>query len=251
MTDPIVCLIASYKEGALIQGAIRSALKATPHVIVFEGPTEGIEIEGADDTNLGPYTKYLKYKGNFESETVKRNAMLDYARMKNPVKPFWILTLDADEIIVWPEFLIDWLGLLRPGYPQSSENIAALKRTEAAYRPDMVKEIDGLEVVTQSSSGLWTDLAPSRCVHSSLVKRYDVGCWRIETPDGNFGTLDHIDAEHPPLFGEPHIHHRAYMRRPERRVLRLHEGEEKRWMEQNLGSNVARIADSGYGESKG
>jgi hypothetical protein len=247
MNVPIVCLIASYKEGPLIQGAIRSALKATPHVLVFDGPTEGVQIEDAEDTDCGSYQKYLKYVGEFDTETSKRNLMLQYARQITVKhKPFWILTLDADEILVWPEYLQDWLNMLQPGYPQSGENIAALKRTEATHRPDITRPltVDGetFDIVTKSGNGMWTDIVPSRCIHSSIIKRYDVGCWRIETPDGVFGGLDNAQSPLPPMYGEPHIHHRAYMRRPERRVLRLHMGEEKRWKEANVfGQNLAEI----------
>ena len=219
MLDPIVVLISSYKEGSLVQGAIRTALEVTNNVIVFEGPTEDVVIENADVTDTGGWQ--LQGIGVWETETSKRNHMLEHAR-KMMNHSFWIVTLDADEIIVWGEHLQDWLGILKPGYP-GEENIVSMKRTE----PHLAI-INGEE-----RDFLWTDICPSRCVHSSIVKRYDVGCWRIETPAGTFGTLDNRQSEFPPMFGEPHIHHRHYMRRPERKVLRLSQGEEKRWREEH------------------
>lgn len=235
MTDPIVALISSYKEGTLIQGTIRSVLACNPALIlVNDSPTKDVKVTwnevNAEDTDTGfrwltkPTTEPdfaplylhatqfdLEQPSSFPSESVKRSYMLAKARRRIE-GDFWILTIDADEILIWGEYLQDWLNILQPGYPDSIENIVPLKRTEAAWR---------------ETGGFATDIAPSRLVHSSLVERYLVSCWQVQTPDGKTVALSHSPAERMPMYGEPHIHHRSYLRRHERAAIRAHEGEER------------------------
>lgn len=222
--DPIIAFISSYKEGTLIQGTIRSLLNASvDHIIIFDGPTDLDRIVEGAETDIGPYRTAYKYKGKpigvkgqWEGEAVKRTEMLDFARHRFPADPyFWILTIDADEILVWGEYLRDWLMQLRP---EIGEVVVPLRRTEAAW--DM------------NFGGFITDVAPSRLIHSSLVKKYLVSCWRMET----FGKpsvfeASHYRAERMPNYGEPHIHHRHYLRRPNRAGVREHEGEEREYTE--------------------
>lgn len=203
MTDPIVALIAGHKEGSLIQGAIRSALKAQPHfVIVYDCPVTGVKVEG-EPTNLGKsYTRYLSLKDHeFPTQYDMRNAMLGEARRKMRGHPFWTLILDADEVLVWGEYLPDWLGQLKPGYPHSMENLIPLKLT--GFVNDVAMKV------------------PSRVVHSSLIDEYLCGCWVFSDASGNVGVLGHTESEFMPAQGEPHIHHRHHMRRPERKSTRL------------------------------
>lgn len=209
--DPIAVLISSYKEGALIQGAIRSARACQPNFLaVFDGPTRDEEIPG-DDTEPG--TAFHLYvdqwtDGEWPSEHEKRTAMVVAAREYLYTPSFWILTLDADEILVWGEFLRDWLQALRP---EQGELVVPIKRTEAAWDPE---------------SGFVSDISPSRLLHSSLVDRYLVSCWQIETPSGQVFEASHYRAPRQPMYGEPHIHHRHYLRRYERARVREHKVEE-------------------------
>lgn len=220
-TDPIICLMSTYREGLLPRGAIRSALKATPHVVVFEGLTEiGSEIPESEPTNLGPYKRYLKFTGQWNSETAKRTAMLDYARNKFG-KSFWVLLLDADELLVWGEYLPDWLSVLNPKDPK--EVVVPIKVTEAAYRKDPETK--------EETDRFWTDIGPSHLYHSSLIKRYAVGAWQFETWDGQIVKLDRLPAAREPMQGEPHILHRSFLRRGERRFFRANQHEEQRWLD--------------------
>ena len=210
--------MSTYKEGILPQGAIRSVLKCTQNIIVFEGTTEK-EIENSElypPTDLGGYKRYLAHKGFWTSESEKRTAMLHYAKHKFG-QNFWCLLIDADEILVWGEYLPDWLGQLKPGWG-SDENVVPIKLTEGIMRED-----DGT---------LWTDIAPSHLYHSCIIERYSVGAWQIQAKNGMVAVLDRQRALRPPAMGEPHIHHRSYLRRGERFKFRANQHEEQRWLDE-------------------
>lgn len=210
MHDPIVCLISSYREGELIQGAIRSASACADRIIVWEGATNAKASPTAGEkTKLGPMQLEVNdfHSGIWPDESAKRNAMLELARKWMKGKPFWILTLDADEILLWGEYLGDWLNALRPGYPRSDQNVAPLKLTVPGFDDE-------------TKNGPVTYIQPSRLVHSSLVGRYTNGLVLAETPDGAKLDFSAYRSENPPVFGEPHIHHRYYLRRPDRAAMR-------------------------------
>ena len=227
--DPIIALISSYKEGSLIQGTIRSIYDVAMKIIIFDGKHQEEDIEGPA-TNLGIYhnaERVYFLHGEWDSETDKRNAMLECAKSRFAIADsgFWILTIDADEILVWGEYLPDWLEALNPGYP-GDENIVPIKRTEMQLHP--------------TTKNVWTDLAPSRLVHSSMIKEYLVGCWKIKTPDDLEGFLNHVSpAPMPAVPGEPQIHHRAYLRRNARSKHRSSQGEEAKWIADNV-ENLCR-----------
>lgn len=230
-SDPIVTLISSYREGTLIRGAIRTALPISERVLVFEGPTENRKIAG-DETDYNAEVYWQD--GEWESESAKRTAMLK--RAKELVSDsFWVLLLDADEILVWGEHLQDHLAVLNPG-PESPENIPRFLKTEMVWIParprDKQQRIAHAKTYGSRAIGWWTDFTPSHLYHSSLVARYKVGAWQVETPEGKLAVLDNSPAPNMPAYGEPHIHHRPYLRRFERAGMRLHKGEEQRWMEE-------------------
>lgn len=209
--DPIICLISSYREGTLIQGAIRSALPLDCPIIVYEGATS-VTKPGGPKTDLGKFEQnvFEFYYSDWADEASKRNAMLSYARGLHQFREreqFWILTLDADEILLWAEYLPEWLDALRPGYPLTDENIVPLKLT-----------VPGVDEETRN--GLMTWIQPSRLVHSSLIDRYDIGLLRARTPDDKPLWFAAYRSEIPPAFGEPHIHHRYYLRRGQRNQAR-------------------------------
>jgi hypothetical protein len=207
MHDPVVALISSFREGELIQGAIRSANVCADRVMVWEGSTNAKSSPTAGEkTRVGKESVNNFHVGIWRDEAAKRNAMLRDAKAFMR-KPFWILTIDADEILVWPEYVTDWLNALRPGYPRSDENVVPLKITVPGWDEE-------------TKNGPATYIQPSRLVHSSLVERYTNGLVLAETPDGAKLDFSAYRSETPPVFGEPHIHHRYYLRRPERAALR-------------------------------
>lgn len=216
MHDPVVCLISSFREGELIQGAIRSAVPCSEKIIVWEGSTNPKASPGmGEKTRLGDMGTAVSnfHVGAWGDEAKKRNAMLQHARDLMQ-KPFWILTLDADEILVWSEYLGDWLNALRPGYPRSDQNVVPVKITVPGYDEE-------------TKHGPATYIQPSRLVHSSLVARYTNGLVLAVTPDGAKLDFSAYRSEIPPVVGEPHIHHRYYLRRPDRAKTRGYQLEQE------------------------
>lgn len=211
MHDPIVILISSFREDELIQGAIRSVLPLDAPILVYEGPTTPTPPLGVGGkTSLGRMKDEVAtfYRAEWMSEADKRNAMLAEARERMGGRPFWIHTLDADEILVWSEYLPDWLNALKPGHPRSVENVAPLKVT-----------VPGVDEYTKN--GLATYIQPSRLVHSSFLDHYEVGLVYARSPEGSALDFSAYRSEIPPAYGEPHIHHRYYLRRgKQRRALR-------------------------------
>lgn len=224
---PIVCFLSTYREGKLPQGTIRSVLKVTQDIICFEGLTEANHVPGPE-TDLGAYKRFMVRKANWESESAKRTDMLMYARRKFRDEEFWMLLLDGDEILVWGEYLRDWLNVLEPGF-ESQENFVPIKVTEAATR--LIKlDVNGTEI--EVPNGALTFVTSSHLYHSSVIDHYHVGAWQIVTPfEGRIAALDNRDSERPPSYGEPHIHHRPYLRRYERKEFRAHDHEESRWLD--------------------
>lgn len=245
--DPIIALIPTYKEGTLVQGAIRSVAGICSEVIVFEGSTDpDVPIEG-DKTDFGEYEPDFFIDGMWNSEAEKRNEMLAFTRLL--YSNFWILNIDADELLVWGEQLPDLLSVLRPGI-DSQENIPSFKRTEGVfvplppfpplrnskeswkqYRLDMLAHVRDW---AHRQPGQFTDYAPSRLYHSSLIEEYLVSSWRIRDRNGNEIALTHGVCENPPVYGEPHLHHRPYLRRGERTGYRASfQGDEAKYMEEH------------------
>lgn len=201
-------------------------LKATDDIIVFEGLTETEHVPGPE-TDLGSYRRYMVYNSQWASESQKRTQMLEHARRKLKCE-FWMLLIDGDEILLWGEYLRDWLNVLEPGI-DSPENIVPLKVTEANTR---WMEVDVNGTVIEVPNGALTFVSSSHLYHSCIIDHYHVGAWQIVTPyDGRIAALDNRDSERPPAYGEPHIHHRPYLRRGKRKSFRAHDHEEQRWLD--------------------
>jgi hypothetical protein len=236
----IVGCIISYKEGTLIQGAIRSLFPACSIVYVFEGPCQkGAElIQGTTELGKWKNNKRVVYReGVWKTDSEKRNDVLiaaklkyeQHGRMKS--QPVWMVVLDADELLVWGEYLQDWLSMA----PDNQWSIPIL-RTETVLNRPSIKGAWGLvskDAVENNPMGIVADKAPSRIVRVDLIDHYVVGCYQIQLKDGVVISLGHQRADRIPQQGEPHVHHRSYLRSPNRSGLRLNKGEEKEWMEKN------------------
>ena len=243
--DPIVAFIPTYKEGTLVQGAIRSVTNVAEYIIVYDGSTDAADIQG-EQTQLGEWIPDIYLESSWETESAKRNEMLNCAR-RLIGDNFWILNIDADEILVWGENLPDYLSALNPGV-DSEENIPSFKRTEGVFVPlppfpplhygkenwsrwrkDITTHV---EKWAYRQPGIFTDHAPSRLYHSTLIDEFVVSSWQIKTPNGITIALTHGVSEYPPIYGEPHLHHRPYLRRGERTGYRASfQGEEAKYME--------------------
>lgn len=234
MHDPICALISTYKDGTMVQGTIKSLHRAgIENIIVCEGAWSDKAPDGPI-TNLGPYRKYqMVSKSKFKNEADKRNHILAAAKTKmrhHLGKEFWILTIDADEILIWGEYLSDWLNVLNP--PQEAlvpikvtvpgagweEITQDMRMTEVHSDPDIEWRNTLYERISAFHSV--TYFAPSHLVHSSLIDHYDLGILEVITPEGKMVQLSTIRSPCEPFQGEPHLHHRYYLRRGERYYFR-------------------------------
>jgi hypothetical protein len=237
----IVGCIISYKESTLIQGAIRSLFPVCQEVYVFEGPCQKGAEQIRGKTELGWYEnkkKVIYKEGVWETDSQKRNDILsaiqlkwmDDKRRKN--QAVWMIVIDADEILVWGEYLRDWLEMA----PANQFAIPIL-RTETGIKQDKLSITKGLVLEKKETLideiGIFADKAPTRCVRADMIKRYIVGCYQIELVDGVVISIGHERAPRLPQQGEPHIHHRSYLRKRDRAGLRLNQGEELEWMIKN------------------
>lgn len=233
----IVGLCSSYKEGPLVQAAIRSLLAACDRVVVFEGPA-GLPLdEEVPESDFTPFVTntgdvpWTGESGQWSTDAKKRTAMIESLRpwMRQLDEPVWGVWIDGDEVLCNPEYLRDWL------------NFADWKEEETGVQnlgwPLKLVEMDGSISVCQAKV-LRVDRIDSYSVSSSVFKDA-LGQLRGE---GNylagideFGTGHHLrelanpDGGYlfhwPPMPCEPYIMHRWRLRHPRRSGLRMSEQE--------------------------
>ena len=223
----LVGLVSSYREGGLVQGAIRSALDACDHVFVLEGAA-GAPIEAdVPATDLGVFSddpRVTYREGRWRTDGRKRQAMLEWSRQFAP--PVWGVIVDADEILMNGLYLRDWLQRL-----EWHEEV----NPEARYlgRPMRIMELDG--------SLAWVR---GRLLRLDRIQKYEVSTSvfvndrGIRHGEGNVPDRfsewqtprmkyieDDVMLAMPPLPTEPFLVHRSMLRHPLRSGLRLHEQE--------------------------
>jgi|SRR5215469_4974011 len=203
----IVGMVPTYKEGLLARDAIKSILPICKTVLVFEGPIKGAPTEGID-TDFSYFRKspqVIVKRGEWNSEVAKRNAMLEYTR-RFPA-PVWGLYLDADEVMLWPEYIDSYIEACDAQAPEGEINVAC---------PLLRVEIDG-SVQTLK-----------RIIRLDQLERHilSMSQWKFFGSDISV-TFPAIPEERTPNQGEPHIFHRAFLRPPKRGGFRLYEEEIK------------------------
>lgn len=203
----IVGMIPTYKEGLLARDAINSILPVCKSILVFEGPISGAPSDGIDsDFSLfRKNPKVIVKHGKWESEVAKRNSMLDSTR-RFPT-PTWGIYLDADEVMLWPEYLDSYIEACDAQSPEGQVNVVC---------PLLRVEIDG------SIQSL------KRIIRLDLLERHmlSMSQWKFYGSDIAV-TFPAIPEERTPNQGEPHIFHRAFLRPPKRGGFRLYEEEIK------------------------
>ena len=240
----IVGLCSSYKEGPLVQGAIRSLLAACDRVVVFEGPAGPPLEEDVPESDFSPWgasmlndlvnptrspmvTGVVIRSGRWATDAKKRTAMIESLRPFT--EPTWGVWIDGDEVLCNPDYMRDWL------------NFADWKEEETGVQnlgwPLKIVEMDGSIAVVQAKV-LRVDRIDSYSVSSSVFTNAmgvleGRGNYRAHITE--FGTDVHLrqlaDPDEgwlfhwPPLPCEPYIMHRSKLRHPRRSGLRLHEQE--------------------------
>ena len=227
-------MVSAYREGRLVQGALRSLGAVEPDaIIIYEGPAGKVPdgIEQAPESEFGPFHVTT---GRWRSDARKRNAMLEEAKKTFlGAGPVWGVWVDGDEVLVGGEYLRDilqsvlWNDQLEPGEPPTIR------------WPLRTVQADGSLAITTG-----------RLVRLDLIRSYDISVSVVTNVYGaeeRMGNVDDssklwldlwmqaIDAGKmiawPPLPGEPHLVHRSHLRHPARRGYRMHHQERETLIE--------------------
>lgn len=199
----IVGMIPTYKEGLLARDAIHSILPICKTVVVFEGPITGASSDGLE-TDLSAFRKNQKVivkHGEWKNEAAKRNAMLSLTR-RFP-KPTWGIFLDADEILLWAEYLETYIEYCDSQAAEGHINVAC---------PILRVELDGS--VHELKRLIRLDMLETHILASSQ--------WKFFSSDIAV-TFPSQKVERQPFQGEPHVLHRAFLRPKKRGQFRLSE----------------------------
>lgn len=244
---PIVGLLSTFAEGPLGEAAARSLARACDRLIIGEGPIG----EATARPHRWPSIKAGHLlTGEWPTDAAKRTALVRAAQEATGGKPFWVVWLDGDEILLWPEHLRLWI------HRAEAEDWAAtssdLKQTGGF--PVRLVELDGTTVQ-----------ATGRVIRGDLIEAYlhsivevkmksllssiplpNVPAWepgREETLPG--GETIQVPADtitgyrRPPLQGEPHILHLSALRDPGRGAERQSEAEVRGYRERAAALGIA------------
>lgn len=240
----LVGLVSSFREGALVRGAIQTLAEASvDDLIVFEGPAGDVPlgVEEAPASELPPNTTepgLLVRHGRWRSDGKKRNEILKAVKERHLVEgPLWGIWLDGDELLLNGRWLKDRLqSVLWSDEAERSVWEADVQGAEwmpTSHWPLRTVEADGSVAITTG-----------RLVRLDLIRSYEISVSAITNVYGieeGFGNIledarwwletwmQATEAGRmiawPPLPGEPHIVHRANQRHPARRGLRMHHQE--------------------------
>jgi hypothetical protein len=220
----------------MLRAAVGS-LSALDHVLVCEGPVEGNEPTGPASELPGGkewQNRLTMIEGAWETDAAKRTAMVEWCRARRWLAghEVWGLWLDGDEILLWGEYLHDWL--YRVSQQGSSEN-------PVGGWPLPLVELDGSTVLCMGKL-LRVDLVARYLVSSSFVELVNgdtrtvgnVVYWDPVTGPQHFAEGKPHWRARPPLQGEPHLQHRPILRSRSRAVERQHVAEERNYLGREL-----------------
>jgi hypothetical protein len=229
----IVGLVSSFREGELLRSAIES-LAALDAIVVFEGPVEqNASLQGAESVipNRVGGLQVNVVRGAWPADAAKRTAMIEWCHSRRWLQgeDVWGLWLDGDEILLWGEYLADWIRAAASGGTETDP---------VAGWPISLVEPDG-SVAWCMGKLVRVDLIERYLISSSFIEMKggatrtvgNVQCWTVldgPTQMGPDGETPHWRAR-PPLQGEPHLQHRWVLREKTREVERQHKAEERNY----------------------
>lgn len=252
----VVGMVSAYKEGRLVQAAIRSLLDVDLDALyIFEGPAgEPLDDDVPDTEYAGTNHPHIAARvvyreGRWRTDGRKRNAMLQQAKQDFPGVPFWCVVVDADEVLVNGRYLRDRLEWImaedeaRGADPADPDNPPMARWplhlvehegsmsliTARVFRGDLLRSIDISSSVVTNQAGVregWGNFeATSRLWIENWLAAIDTGrmiAW-------------------PPFSTEPHLVHRSNLRHPLRRGVRMSVQEQQEFakaqqQERKLGS---------------
>lgn len=240
---PVVGLLPSFAEGELGFAAARSLQPACDVILVAEGPIA----YAPDEPQKWPSLKrtHVAY-GSWPSDAGKRNGLLERAKRWASGREFWIVWLDGDELLLYPDHLRLWVE--RAEREQWDDSGSDLKVTGGF--PLRLVELDGTTVQ-----------AMGRIIRGDLVEEYRHSISEVKlvgressmplpnVPNWAPGYTSEggraVPAEdvtgycRPPLQGEPHILHLSALRDPARQAERQSEAELRGYKERAEAQGIA------------
>lgn len=237
----IVGLVSSFREGRLVAGAIESLRPACDVVLVLEGPAPAEREPSGPESELRRFDRaqdVIVRRGAWQSDAAKRSELADWARVRwararASRGPLWLLVLDADELLLWGEYLPDYLAWL-DGEPDAIRNATGgfpLRHVEpdGSVHLSYGRVLNGLQVRRYLVSGYQLELASGLVVALPLLPLCSAGGIPLapaEGPPRDEHERDLWLAQHrPPLAGEPHVLHRHPLRQRGRAEQRMHDDE--------------------------
>lgn len=223
--------MSSYREGRLGLSAARSVLPACDALVLYEGavgtptgggdPTPVREIkEAAAAAGVGCWYE----EGSYETDALKRTALLECAQdISNPT-PFWAFWIDGDEILLWGEYLRDYFDRAghisgAGGFPIRIVELdgSVAKSHGRVFRGDLVAGFEEGSYQVKLKNGMLVALPNEPICVSGGVP--------VARADGEPVQVEDLADLRPPLHGEPHFLHRTWLRSPERQARRLNTDE--------------------------
>ena len=243
----LVCCMPTYREGSLARAAVESVRGHVDDIVVWEGPAGTVTLpDGCPETAL-PDVDLWWHAGSWESDPVKRTAMVQWCKQQWHDAPLWILWLDADEILVNAWALRDIVR--RQMWEDEQRGASIIKPDNLPTGGIIVRYVESDGSVAKE----W-----GRLLRGDLIRRYLVSNLIVEGVNGVQNRLGrrledarewreprakmhgHVLVLDPPLPGEPFFVHRSHLRHPLRERLRLHEQEHEQLVELGLPTGAER-----------
>jgi hypothetical protein len=247
----IVGLVTSFREGRLVRGAVESLARGCDLVLVLEGPAP------PDREALGQPSELHKLPSNVlvrkldgDDDAHKRTQLVEWAQglhrrrhYHSSREPLWLVWCDADEVLLWSEYLPDYLAYLEAGgAEQNATGGFALRHVEpdGSVYLSWGRVLDGKVAKRYLVSGYQLEIEGGLVVALPLTPLCSAGGIPLAPETGipaNDGERDAWLAQHrPPLAGEPHTLHRHPLRGVLRSRQRMHD-DEAQWFERTHGEN--------------
>jgi hypothetical protein len=215
----IVALMSTFCEGTLAISAMRSAAMLDG-ILVADGPVEGNEPDPDTITRFPDGLHVKKYFGTWPDDAGKRTWIVGEAKKLWPGE-LWGLWLDGDELLLWGEYLRDWLERIKLESDDDTNPIAGW--------PFPLVELDGSVAI-----------CAGKLIRVDKVRQYLASSSYVEFVNGARRTLGNVKyydpvngpvmenwRARPVLAGEPHLLHRPLLRSKGRTVERQHLAEER------------------------
>lgn len=227
----IIGLVSCYREGALVQLAIQSALAGCDFVLVVDAPVGAGGATSGDPSDFGPFlAKTGKVRAPrlsivgvplFASDAAKRTFMIERARnvYGRPERlrkgdRLWGVWVDGDERLMFPEMLRHYIAR---GEHTGNPNFP-LRLVEAAGGAVSLcygKVVDLLAVERYVASSYEVQLFGEPITRA----------WGNDNQHWNWQQGGNMEGARPPIQGEPHLLHLSSLRPPGRDAERMHQAE--------------------------